>query len=250
MGVTLHYKGKLKSTDLISELTHEVSDICRTNNWKFDIFDDSKFFKSDDDEETKYQHIQDLFQEDDEDAPDPALASERKLPDIGLRGILFNLHPEAEPVTMLFNEKGVLNSIFSTLFPEVQGRRGYPWCFTKTQFAGIEAHIQLVNLLQYLGKKYFIKFHLEDDGGYFPKKDRAKLEHRMSVVNNAIGTLEEIFENNNFEGSPDEVISQIQDALTRSLKDIDIQVVKLNNKEGEDNADDETETKPQRRKKK
>ena len=47
MGVTLHYRGKLKDPKLIMELAYEVMDICETNGWKYDLFTDDAFFTPD-----------------------------------------------------------------------------------------------------------------------------------------------------------------------------------------------------------
>ncbi len=248
MGVTLHYRGKLKSPDLVAEITNEVMDICETNNWKYELFDESRFYKHKPGDNQLMQHLDELMDDD----LDPVLLSQRKLPDIGLRGIMFNPHPDSEPIALLFNEKGVLNNIFTALFPEVQGKQALPWSFTKTQFAGPEIHAQIVHLLVYLGNKYFKKFKMEDDGGYYPDNNKEALMSRMGVINNAIGTLEDIFENSNFEGSPEEVIEQIQDALTRSLKDIEIQVLKmdLSGKKEDDNNDDEDDSKKKKKRKK
>ena len=241
MGVTLHYRGRLKSPELIADISNEVMDICETNNWKYELFEESRFYKVSEGSNP----IENIKEEEIESDFNP----HQKLPDIGLRGIMFYPHPDCEPVAILFNEKGILNSIFTALFPEVQDKRSLPWSFTKTQFAGPETHIKIVKLLDYLGKKYFKKFNLEDDGGYFPDFDEATLMKQMGVINHAIGTIEDIFENANFEGSPEEVIDQIQNALTRSLKDVEIQVVRVGKDKNDEEENDENKDKPKRKKK-
>lgn len=249
MGVTLHFRGRLNSPELVSEIVAEVADICVTNSWHFELFDEDRFYTKQPSINDLQEQIEELL---DEDA-DPALLKTRKLPDIGLRGIMFNPHPECEPVGLLFTKKGVLSSILNALFPEVQGKKALPWSLTKTQFAGVETHIKLVNLLDYLSKKYFKKFELRDDGGYYPEMNREKLEERISIINHAIGTIEDIFENNNFDGSPDEVIDQIQDAISRSLKGVDIKVVKMSSEDLENfdgDTPDETPKSPKRRRRK
>jgi hypothetical protein len=246
MGVTLHFRGNLKSPDLVPDIVAEIADICDTNDWKYELFDEDRFYQKQPSMSDLQEQIEEIL---DEDA-DPALIKTRKLPDIGLRGIMFNPHPECEPIGILFTEKGVLSSIFNALFPEVQGKKRLPWSFAKTQFAGVEIHIQLVNLLDYLGKKYFKKFELKDDGGYYPKKDKGKLEERMDIINHAIGTIEDIFENSNFDGSPEEVIDQIQDAISRSLKGVDIRVIKMNNEDLDELDAEQPEEKKERPKRK
>jgi hypothetical protein len=250
MGVTVHYRGRLKDANLIAELRDEVMDICESNGRKYDLFTDDNFFTPDPKETREERRLRRMREE--QDFEDETLRSTQKLPDIGLRGILFTPHEKSESIGMLFNKKGVLHSIFSILFPEVQGKKT-PWCFSKTQFAGVETHIKVVKLLTYLGKKYFKKFELEDEGGYYPNEDVSTLEQRMGSINTAIGTLEDLFENGNFEGSPDEVMSQIQDAISRSFKGVDIQVVKIDPNELENDEDkdkDDDDEKKKKRKKK
>ena len=44
MGVTIHYRGKLKSPSLIEPLMEEVADICQSKNWKYNLFNGKKDF--------------------------------------------------------------------------------------------------------------------------------------------------------------------------------------------------------------
>lgn len=252
MGVTLHFRGRLKEPNLVNELRDEVEDICVSHGWRYELFTDDKFYAPT--KENKIEHLRRRIEREEENDEDNDANNDDLLPDIGLRGIMFYPHPECEPVGMLFNKNGMLSSIFNALFPEMYGRK-LPWSFTKTQGVGSEIHIQIGNLLQYLGKKYFKKFNLEDDGGYFPNKDQATLDMRMGKVNSAISAIEEILAHSNFMGSHDEVIEQIQDAISRSIKDIEIQVVKIDpnellNKEDNNHSEDGEEPKTPRRRRK
>src|SRR6266508_4286767 len=40
MGLSIHYSGKIKNTDLIPNLVEEVKDICISLQWKYHLFDD------------------------------------------------------------------------------------------------------------------------------------------------------------------------------------------------------------------
>ncbi len=215
MGVSLHYKGKIKSIDMIPAMVAEVEDICKINNWSFEVFEKEAFRPL-----AEKEHILDAFLSDEVD-------DELKKPDIGLRGITFRPHEEAENISLLFDKEGILKSVLIMLFPEIQGHLKMPWSFTKTQFAGVEAHIKTVKLLVYLKGKYFKNFSIRDDGGYYPDEDVETLEKRMGFIDNAIETLNDIFENANFEGNPDEVMGRIQDAISQSFKEISIKIIRL-----------------------
>jgi hypothetical protein len=248
MGVSLHYKGKIKSNDMIPSMVAEVQDICDTNGWSYQIFEDGMFRRL-----GKNEDLIDAYMADEEE-------ESLKKPDLGLRGISFRPHEESESVSLLFDENGILKSVLMQLFPEVQGHLKQPWAFTKTQFAGAEAHIKIVNLLVYLKKKYFKSFTLKDDGGYFPDMDENALRERIGFIDNAMMTINDIFENADFKGNPDDVMGQIHDAISQSFKDINVKIMRLdmddfskmkNEEKNEENENDKiSEKKPKKRRKK
>jgi hypothetical protein len=205
MGVTIHYRGKLKSADLITPFMDEVEEICISNNWKYQLLDN-------------------------EPSNSPSLPFEEDYEDDGfshgLRGISFEPHEESESVTFLFTPEGILTSVFASMFPQ---RSKYAWCFVKTQFAGPDTHIRVINLMRYLKKKYFKKFEIHDDGGYYPAGNAEQLQERFDYLNNAIATVNDIFESIDADDSksPDEFIDKIKSALSASLKGVQVHVVKI-----------------------
>jgi hypothetical protein len=219
MGVTIHYRGKLKSPDMITGLMHEVEDICVANNWKHNLFTDDKPHGD--------HNFSALDDDDDDDDTHNLMPNSRKKADLGLRGITFQPHEDCETLTFLFDTEGVLQSIFSMIFGSHDNRVKYPHIFVKTQFSGIETHVKVINLLTYLKKKYFKVLHINDEGGYYPKKDLEALSGRMAFIGNAIDTIRDVFENAEFDGSPEEVMNQMRDALSRSLKGAQIRIIKF-----------------------
>ncbi len=215
MGVTIAFKGKLKSPDLVHDLIDDVADICQTNHWSYDILNsEGPLLPS-----PPKIH----YEEDEESGTFKSISIEGKL---GLKGISFKPHNKSETIELFFDTEGVVRSVLSVIFRESL-RVKYPWIFVKTQFAGTDAHIKIINLLLYLRKKYFSKMIIRDDGGYYPAKDIEKLTLRMDTINNAIATLNDVFEHSEFKGTPDEIMNQVQDALNRSLKDVKIQVIRM-----------------------
>jgi hypothetical protein len=217
MGVSLHYRGKIKDLNLVDSLVEEVADICDSNRWEYQVYNDEAFRPLRRNEDV----VSAFLDFDDEDE------TNTKKPDLGLRGITFRTHEESESVSLLFDKNGVLTSFLVALFPAIQGHLKMPWSFTKTQFAGYEAHIKVVNLLVYLKKKYFKRLDIRDDGGYYPDNDEEALRNRMGFIDNAIDTLNDLFENGKFEGNPDEVMDQIQDAISATFGDISIKVMRF-----------------------
>ncbi len=215
MGVTIHYRGKLKSPDLITTLMDEVEEICISNSWKYQLLKDSS--------PTKEPALPNPYELDDFDS-DLDFSPNHSRDD--LQGITFQPHKESETVTFLFDTEGVLRSIFSSIFKK-KGK--YTWCFVKTQFAGMDTHVRIINLMAYLKKKYFKKFEIHDDGGYYPDMNIEELQSRMDYLNNAIATVHDVFENININNAktPDDFIDDIRDALSASFKGANIQIIKI-----------------------
>ena len=214
MGVTIAFKGKLKLPTLVENIIEDVEDICLTNNWWYRIINEEK---------TSFETPSLAYDKDSETGEVKRINIEGEL---GLKGISFQPHKESETIELFFDTEGVLRPIFSMIF-KGDSRVKYPWVFVKTQFAGVETHIKIINLLLYLRKKYFKKLDIRDDGGYYPLRDEETLRKRLDVINNAIATLSDVFENSEFSGTPDQIMNQVQDALSRSLKDMKIQIIKM-----------------------
>ena len=89
MGVTIHYRGKLKSPSLIEPLMEEVADICQSKNWKYNLFNGKKDF----DELLMSPEQTDEWENAD---PDEQAIKASIDTDIDLRGISFHPHPESE----------------------------------------------------------------------------------------------------------------------------------------------------------
>ncbi len=248
MGVTIHYRGKLKSPDLITTLMDEVEEICISNDWHYQLLNDKT--------PVAEATLTNPFSlEDFESDPDFDFEPDNYQGD--LRGITFEPHEESETVTFLFDTEGVLRSVFSSIFKK-KGK--YTWCFVKTQFAGVDTHIRIINLMGYLKKKYFKKFEIHDDGGYYPNNDTDELRNRLDYLNNAIATVHDVFENLSINNSksPDDFIDDIKDALSASFKGANIQIIKIDPlsmmsdmlKNLEESTDEDAKPKKKRKKKK
>jgi len=158
MGVTIHYRGRLRRKEDIQALTNEVEDLCKSAQWKYKLWD----------------------------GMDPAKP---------LQGISFQTHPESESVWMTFDKAGVLHNFFSidgTI--EYRDEEGYPYCFTKTQFAGVEAHIVVCKLLRFIGEKYFEDWKVNDEGLYYGTGDGTYLKQVITFLGDAINHLSESLE--------------------------------------------------------
>src|SRR5688500_15529 len=118
MGLTIFYSGQLRNTRQIPALIEEVCDICDGLHWRCEIFEPSR--------------------------------------DYPLSGVVF-CPPGAEEIWLTFLSDGCLANPAS-LYDIV----GTPIVLPKNivvdsivQYAGPEAHMELIKILRYLSKKYF-----------------------------------------------------------------------------------------------
>nr|NIV94073.1 hypothetical protein [candidate division KSB1 bacterium] len=125
MGITIFYKGKLKSPHLISPLLNELEALCSELNWNYDPFSDA---------------------------------------DLNLNGANLRLHPQAEPLGFFFHPDGQLVNLMAAILekenpskPLMEDVNINPLqvCWCKTQFVGPVVHKMIGELLIYLQKKYF-----------------------------------------------------------------------------------------------
>ena len=195
MGLSIHYSGNIKDYLLVDELISEVQDICKSMEWEYTIF-------------TPKNHTNDTAH-----LKDPGFIN-YKMED--LKGICFS-PKDCEPVSLTFFPSGRLCSFVKLLYnnPETNDLM-VEVTSTKTQFAGMDAHIAILNLLQYLKDKYFSVFELSDEGNYWETKDKVILAESFSRYNFLMDTVAEAL--GSFTAVPGESVTSLADRLETFLK--------------------------------
>ena len=163
MGLTIHYSGMLRSPDLIPQLIQEAIDIAENSNWDYEIIEETE--------------------------------------NVPVSGIL--LIPEgSEPLWFTFQRDGLMCSpILYDCVLKMEGKEipadAQCWLFTKTQYAGVEAHIQMIKFVRYMSEKYFQRFELSDESQYWETGDEAqcrqifeRYDHMMDVVGDALNSMD------------------------------------------------------------
>ncbi len=150
MGLTIYYRGKLKETVKISQLLDEAIDICHEIGWRYDLIHRSNIMPAE--------------------------------------GILFSLE-KSEPVWLTFLPNGKMYNpthfMFSRNPEEIEhvDEEEHKWNFTKTQYAGVEAHMAIIRVLKYLSEKYFEEFELRDESYYWETGDEVLCRKRFDEYN-------------------------------------------------------------------
>ncbi|GAB1451250.1 hypothetical protein MASR2M47_13060 [Draconibacterium sp.] len=149
MGITIHYTGKLNSTDLIDPFCEEMEDISRSMNWKINSFD---------------------YHEED------------KTP---VKGLFIGPHPEAELLQFMIDKNGYLrNALMLEHYPYDNEMTFLN--HTKTQFAPVEVHMAIIKLLKYIQQKYISNLEVYDEGDYWQTGDAALLKEKMDFLSEKI----------------------------------------------------------------
>lgn len=180
MGITIHYKGKLNSTDLNDQFCEELEDIARSMEWTYNSFD---------------------FDE------------KNKTP---VKGLFIQPHPKSELLQFMIDKNGFLrNALMLEHFPHDDEITFLN--HTKTQFAPIEIHIAIVKLLKYLHQKYIENLDVYDEGDYWQTGDTTLLQERFDFLNVKIAMLEDVFSKIEFkkDSTPESVADKIEEILKK-----------------------------------
>ena len=167
MGLTVHYRGKIRDYALVDELVTEVEDFSRNQNWRYHLLTPGI-----------NTPLKSINQED----PEP-------LPTV--KGII--LSPDkCEPIILTFLDDG---RICSPFMPPMEDVDGLPYMWTKTQYAGIDVHRSFINLLRQLNEKYFSQLIVVDEGQYWETNDEEVLQSQFQGYNQVMDLLADELEN-------------------------------------------------------
>lgn len=180
MGLSFYYSGRFNPAMALPDLIEEVRDIASIYNWKYFVFEENFIT----------QHI-----------------GTEKYHNENIYGICFS-PPECEPVWLSFLSNGRMSSppnlqLWSN--PDNPEYKDYLYMLdTKTQFAGPEIHIVVIEILRHLSKKYLLDFKLTDDGEYWETGDKEILLAVFERYNFLLNGFSNLLQNS--EKLPDEDI--------------------------------------------
>ena len=195
MGLSIHYSGLLRNYALIENLINECEDICKSLEWDYHIWEKKS-------NANDYVHLS-----------NPAFIN-YTIED--LKGISFT-PKESETVSLVFFPSGILcspgklkynNPVTNELMVETVS--------VKTQYAGMDVHLTILNLLQYLKDKYFSVFELSDEGMYWETKDIEVLKAQFARYNFIVNSMTDALKD--FKALPGETPESLADRLEELLK--------------------------------
>jgi hypothetical protein len=135
--------------------------------------------------------------------------------DKDLKGICFS-PKDCEPVFLTFQPNGKLCSPVNLKYWEPNDPY-FNTISTKTQFAGIDVHIALLKLLDYLRRKYFENFEMNDEGQYWDVWDEQILQQQFARYNYAMNAVAAALQD--FKAIPGETALSLAERLEAWLND-------------------------------
>jgi hypothetical protein len=169
MGLSIHYQGKLKNPQLLSLMIEEVVEIAKANNWKFFVFE--KEF--------------------------PNNTFTEKPDNENLYGICIS-PPECELVSFSFLSNGKMCGVeklqINKYSADLEEDENLYYLHTKTQYAGIEIHKQIILLFDYLSTTYFEDFKLTDEGQFWETRNEELLKTIFNRYTNLIESFKSTLE--------------------------------------------------------
>ncbi len=202
MGITIHYKGKLKSPGLIEQVRDELEDIAKDMGWRYSIFD----------EDLNKPNTAKLVVDD---------SGGNITGHLPLKGIIIYVHKDCEPLTFYFDKNGFLRNIIAMATDEKDDETNICANWVKTQFAPLDVHITIIKLFKYLKEKYFAEFEVFDEGDYWDTGDKNILKAKMDFLSERINEVEKILSESNDElnniKSPDELANKLEEILQKKL---------------------------------
>jgi len=199
MGITIFAQGKINRIEDIPLMIADLKAIAEEHKWKYHIIDDDF-------------DIQPNATLTPRDSGASSVAIEGSL---GLKGIILNVESGSEPLSILFDRSGVLTDMFQQIsWIETNGSNERS-SMCKTQFGSIDSHIQIIEILDLIKKKYMTDLTVNDEGAYWETRDRRILAEKRIALGHYLRHTEKVI--SSIELSGDEV--QDPDALARRIEE-------------------------------
>lgn len=152
MGITVHYRGQFADLDRVEDFEDRVLDLVLDLGGKAEVWRST----ADDD------------------------------PSRMVRGLLVNLEPGQDTLSLLVSPEGWLITPFQIEEAEQGEMPEPPWCFCKTQFGSVTGHVAVVELLAAIQKEFMPQLEVSDEGGYWETRDAKLLSQMKSFLDRAM----------------------------------------------------------------
>lgn len=191
MGITIYYSGRLPDMTRLPLLVAAIQQVAARRDWPYKVIDERILGTA---ETLVSQELgpPEIVQLDDGveiEVKNIGVASEYRPVDDRWRGIIVS-PPESEPVWITFGRDGVMITYLNSAgaYDQPGTYLANTEIFTKTQFAGVDVHIGVCELLR-LCQQHGVELEVADEGDYWETGDRQHLAERMGFLDAAIGMV-------------------------------------------------------------
>ena len=181
MGVTVHYRGQFADLDRVEDFEDRVLDLVLDLSGKAEVWRST----ADDD------------------------------PSRMVRGLLVNLEPGQDTLSLLISPEGWLITPFQIKEAEQGDLPEPPWCFCKTQFGSVTGHVAVVELLAAIRKEFMPQLEISDEGGYWETRDVQELARKKRFLDRAITEFSAGLQQNGLTAEAAEDTSILQTRIER-----------------------------------
>lgn len=170
MGLSFHYRGRLKSPELLQPLIEELTDIAKANDWRYFVFDT----------EFKNGKFTDKPQK------------------VDIYGIAIT-PPGTDMVSFSFASNGKMCNVLTMQsnndLDDLEADEFIYYLSVKTQYTSVEIHKKLILLFDYINNKYLEDFILDDEGQFWETRDEKLLEANFDGNLSWIESFRSVLEN-------------------------------------------------------
>ncbi len=201
MGITIFTRGRINRIKDIPRLIDDLREIAEEHKWKYHIIDDN-------------------FDIQPNAVLTPGVRGAAIEGTLGLKGIVLNIEPGAEPLSILLDRSGELTDMFQQIswIETNGGNERFSAC--KTQFGSIDSHIQIVEILDLVKKKYVTDLVVNDEGAYWETRDRRILAEKRILLGHYLRHTEKVISSIELSGNdakdPDAIARRIEEALLKA----------------------------------
>jgi len=204
MSITIFASGNIERTDDIPRLIDDLKRVAGEQNWRYHVIDD--------DFDTHPNAVLTP-----PNSGDQAAVIEGSL---GLKGIVMNVGPGAEPFAILFDRSGVLTDMLQQISWIQSNGQDERFTMCKTQFAGIDSHIRVIEVLDSLKQSYIPNLVVNDEGDYWDSRDRRILAEKRIFLGKCLRHTEKVISGIELSGDvvrdPETIASRIEEALLKA----------------------------------
>jgi hypothetical protein len=192
MGISIHYKGSLNQANLIDSFCEEMEAIAKEMEWKYLCIIDT--------------------------------GDSTEIP---LKGVIISPHKDSEYLILTVDPTGTLRNAFMMKF--IKKHEDLTFLnFIKTQFAPVEIHIAVVQLLRYIRQKYMSNLYVLDDGCYWETSDADLLRNKIAFLNSMMDKVEGVLKTITFnkEDSVETVANKLEQLLSKKFRSVKVKRIK------------------------